>query len=76
MATAPKKQEIGIELPQLDLRLMEVTVIGDSPLIVHAWSEKAKKEMLGKQMKQAKADQPYFALWVGNPSLLIPALQD
>jgi hypothetical protein len=24
-------------------------------------------------MKQAKSDQPYFALWVGNASLLIPA---
>jgi len=53
MAVA-KKEEIGIELPPLDIRLMEVTVIGDSPLIVHAWSEKAKKEMLDKQMKKAK----------------------
>lgn len=51
---AAKKEEVGIELPRLDIRLMEVTVVGDSPLIVHAWSEKAKKEMLGKQMKQAK----------------------
>lgn len=53
MATA-KKENVGIELPKLDIRLMEVTVIGDSPLIVHAWSQKAKLEMLGKQMKQAK----------------------
>lgn len=53
MAVA-KKQEVGIELPPLDIRLMDVTVVGDSPLIVHAWSEKAKREMLGKQMKQAK----------------------
>lgn len=49
-----KKEDIGIELPPLDIRLMEVTVIGDSPLIVHAWSEKAKREMLDKQMKKAK----------------------
>lgn len=48
------KKEIGIELPRLDIRLMDVTVVGDSPLIVHAWSEKAKKEMLDKQMKKAK----------------------
>lgn len=54
MAKAPTKSEVGIELPPLDLRLMEVTVIGDSPLIVHAWSEKAKREMLDKQMKTAK----------------------
>lgn len=53
MATA-KKENVGIELPKLDIRLMEVTVIGDSPLIVHAWSEKAKREMLQKQMKTAK----------------------
>lgn len=51
---AAKKQTTGIELPKLDIRLMEVTVIGDSPLIVHAWSEKAKREMLDKQMKKAK----------------------
>ena len=47
-------KEVGFELPPLAIQLMEVTVIGDSPLIVHAWSEKAKKEMLGKQMKAAK----------------------
>jgi len=29
-------------------------VIGDSPLICHAWSEKAKKEMLFKQSKATK----------------------
>ena len=52
MATA--KKEIGIELPRLDIGLMEVTLIGDSPLIVHAWSHKAKMEMLGKQMKKPK----------------------
>jgi hypothetical protein len=30
-------------------------LIGDSPLICHAWSAKAKREMLDKQMKKAKA---------------------
>lgn len=48
------KQTTGIELPKIDIRLMEVTIIGDSPLIVHAWSEKSKREMLDKQMKRAK----------------------
>ncbi|MBO9108724.1 hypothetical protein J5288_08415 [Agrobacterium sp. S2/73] len=50
-----KKENVGIELPKLDIRLMEVAVVGDSPLIVHAWSEKAKREMLDKQMKKAKS---------------------
>lgn len=51
---ALKKEEVSIELPRLDIRMMEVQLIGDSPLIVHAWSEKAKREMLQKQMKAAK----------------------
>lgn len=44
--------ESQIELPQFDLRTFELTLIGDSPLICHAWSKKAKGEMLAKQMKQ------------------------
>lgn len=51
---AVKKNEVGIELPPLNINLMEVTLIGDAPLIVHAWSAKAKREMLDKQMKKAK----------------------
>lgn len=30
-------------------------IVGDTPLITHAWSEKAKKEMLGKQIKVVRA---------------------
>lgn len=32
-----------------------VWIIGTSPLITHAWSQKAKEEMLGKQVKSVKA---------------------
>lgn len=32
-----------------------VWLIGDTPLITHAWSEKARREMLGKQVKAPKA---------------------
>lgn len=52
MAKAPAS--LSIELPRLDLRLMTITVIGDSPLICHAWSKKARQAMLDKQMKRAK----------------------
>lgn len=31
-----------------------VWLVGDTPLIVHAWSEKAKREMLAKQVKAVK----------------------
>lgn len=33
----------------------ELWVIGDTPLITHAWSEKAKREMLSKQVKAVRA---------------------
>lgn len=49
-----KPEHAQIELPPLNLEVIEVTLIGDTPLISHAWSEKAKREMLDKQMKVAK----------------------
>lgn len=47
-------EALKIELPKLNLQTITVTVIGDSPLICHAWSLKAKKQMLDKQMKRAR----------------------
>ncbi len=44
-----------IELPKLNLQDAAIILAGDSPLICHRWSEKAKKEMLDKQMKRAKS---------------------
>jgi hypothetical protein len=44
-----------IVIPQLRIREMDITLIGDSPLICHNWSDKAKKMMLDKQMKKAVA---------------------
>lgn len=52
-----KKTETAIELPQLNIQTVTLTLIGDSALICHAWSSKAKKQMLDKQMKKAKAAQ-------------------
>ena len=46
-------QDVVIELPRLKLQTMQITLIGDSPLICHAWSKKAKEAMLAKQMKKA-----------------------
>lgn len=51
-----KKNEatmLGVEIPKIELQTMTLTVVGDSSLIVHAWSEKAKKMILDKQMKKA-----------------------
>lgn len=43
-----------IQLPKLDIQILELTIVGDSDLITHKWSEKAKKQMREKQAKTAK----------------------
>lgn len=43
-----------IVLPPLKIEWMEIRIVGDSPLICHAWSTKAKQQMLDKQQKRAK----------------------
>lgn len=52
--SAPDTGRVGITLPAMNLQVMKLTVVGDSPLICHAWSAKAKQMMLDKQMKKAK----------------------
>jgi hypothetical protein len=54
MATTPAKG-LAIALPKLDIRTIKVRIVGDAPLIVHRWSEKAKKQILDKQMGVASA---------------------
>lgn len=51
---ATKKTEDSIVLKPLVIEHRQLTIVGDTPLIVHAWSEKAKKEMLEKQQKKTK----------------------
>jgi hypothetical protein len=43
----------AIQLPPLALETVEIPLIGTSPLIVHAWSEKALRAMADKQQKKA-----------------------
>ena len=52
-ATKKAKEETTIEIPGIKLKRFSLKLVGDSPLIVHAWSEKAKKMILDKQMKKA-----------------------
>lgn len=53
-AVKPAAARSVIELPPLNIQRMTIRLIGDSALITHRWSEKAKKQMLEKQMKKAK----------------------
>lgn len=43
----------AIELPPLALETVEIPLIGTTPLIVNAWSEKALRAMADKQQKKA-----------------------
>ena len=46
-------QDKGIDIPAIKIEDFYLKLVGDSPLISHAWSEKAKRMMLEKQMKKA-----------------------
>ena len=50
---ATKKTEV-IEIRPIEIKKETVRVVGDTPLIMHAWSEKAKRMMLEAQMGIAK----------------------
>jgi hypothetical protein len=43
----------GANVPSITIRELTFTVVGDSPLIMHAWSEKAKAMIRDKQQKKA-----------------------
>lgn len=43
-----------VAIKPLKLKEIPIRIVGDTPLIVHAWSEKAKKEMLDAQQGKGK----------------------
>ena len=51
---ATKKSTEVIEIRPIEIKKVTVRVVGDTPLIMHAWSEKAKRMMLEAQMGIAK----------------------
>ena len=52
---AVKKKEESINIPAMKIKKFDLRIVGDSPLISHAWSEKARLMMLAKQQKRASA---------------------
>lgn len=52
---AAAKTSTAIELPPLAIQTIQLPIVGDSGLICHAWSKKAREQMLAKQMKKATA---------------------
>lgn len=49
---ATKTKEL-VPIRPVEIERIEITIVGDSSLITHAWSEKAKKQMLDAQMGKA-----------------------
>lgn len=50
---ATKKIET-VEIKPIEMNTVEITLVGDTPMIMHAWSEKAKRMMLEAQQGKAK----------------------
>jgi hypothetical protein len=53
MATKKTKEEV-VQIRPLNIKQTKIRIVGDTPLIVHAWSDKAKKMMLDAQTKATK----------------------
>jgi hypothetical protein len=59
MPIAKKTTEV-ITIKPIEKVSVELTIIGDTGLIVHAWSEKAKREMLESQQGKSKGKKKEF----------------
>lgn len=54
-ATQKTTEPTVIEIPPINIKTYVLRIVGDTPLMTHAWSEKAKKEMEGAQGGAPKA---------------------
>ena len=63
MATKKVEEGIEINIPQIKIEEVTITIIGDTPLIMNTFSEKAKREILDKQMKKAKKPREAKNKW-------------
>lgn len=64
-----------IQIPAIKIKKAKIKIVGDSPILIHKFSEKAKSEILNKQMKKAKEQkgpkQP-FAEFMNNLYWITP----
>jgi len=54
MSKQQKEQSEQVTIPAIEVVEMLVTLVGDSPLIVHAWDQKTLQGMLDKQQQKPK----------------------
>lgn len=54
-----KEKELNlVQIPKIKIKETQIVIEGDSPLLIRKFSEKAKAEILNKQMKKAKEKTP------------------
>ena len=56
---ATKKEATVVNLPALKLQQFTLKIVGDSPLISHAWSHKAKLMLMNSGQKKALAGKEF-----------------
>lgn len=52
------KKTTTVEIKPVDIAIVNVRIEGETPLIMHRWSEKAKREILDKELGKAKKARP------------------
>ena len=50
-----KPKETIVNIPKMDVRTIQVTLLGDTPLMVHRFTEKSRKQMEEKTGQKAKS---------------------
>lgn len=54
MATKKATEKVSVVIPAIQIKEMQLMIVGDSPFISHAWSEKSKRMLLDNMTKAAK----------------------
>ena len=65
MAVAKKSEEI-ITIKPVEIKTVPIRIVGDTPLIVHAWSYKAKRELVEKTKASKKEPRNPFRDFVNS----------
>ena len=58
-----KEEQVSVEIPELEIKRTQITIVGDTPLIVKRFSQKAKEEISEKQQKKAKKVKEGENVW-------------
>ena len=63
MARKKQEENVVLEIPKIEIKKAKIRIVGDTPLYVKAFSEKAKEEIAEKQQKKAKKEKAGENIW-------------